>query len=66
MTRFLLAPLMVLALAAPNLTVADTAPLQDTVMSNFTGDVFDSSIIFSCVDSVHHLAALSQSNSCFT
>jgi len=31
MTRFLFAPLMVLALAAPNLTVTDTAPLQDTV-----------------------------------
>jgi hypothetical protein len=31
MTRFLLAPLMVLALAVPGLTVADTAPLQDTV-----------------------------------
>ena len=31
MTRLLFAPLMVLALAAPSLTVADTAPLQDTV-----------------------------------
>ena len=31
MTRFLLAPLMVFALSASGLTVADTAPLQDTV-----------------------------------